>query len=391
VKDIEKLKLGCVEVLPENELQLHLAIGSRLRIKFGIDPSTSELHLGHLVPILKLKQLQEMGHQICLVIGNFTATIGDPTGRNLARPNNLSFGQAQANGESLLNQIFLFLDRSKTEVNRNLAWYQEMKTTELLSSLRNFTLSQFLERDDFQKRFKEQKPIYLNEFLYPFFQANDSARMNVNIELGGTDQKFNMLLGREVQRINGLLPQVVMTVPIIVGTDGVHKMSKSLGNHINIKDEPLNTLGKIMSIPDSAMEQYFKYILCMSADEMNETLSKFSNPRDAKMFLAMNIVTLLHNKSAAMTAHDEFNRRFREKAFPDEVRRVEIDGKHITQLPELLIAIQAASSKRAAKQLIESNSVHFYDKPENCREDFISKGTYRFRVGKQKFYSVEVF
>ena len=268
-EQLQIIKSGASQVVPEDELLKKLKEGRPLRIKLGVDPTAPDLHLGHAVPLRKLRQFQDLGHTVVLIIGDFTAQIGDPSGRNSTRPP-LTAEQVNEHAQTYINQAYRILDPEKTELRHNSEWLSTMNFGDLLKVASQFTVARILERDDFAKRYGEQKPISLHEFLYPMAQAYDSVAIESDVELGGTDQLFNLLAGRELMEKNGMAPQVILTLPLLEGTDGVQKMSKSYGNYIGLTDEPADMFGKIMSIPDELMAKYYRLATALPVSEVDE-------------------------------------------------------------------------------------------------------------------------
>jgi len=388
--NLKQFIIGCEEVTPIQELQLKLSTQNRLRIKYSLDVRHNSLHLGHLACLQKLRHLQELGHTIFIVFEDYFATIADPKYRKGTRFGAIGRQQAASNTAELQKQIDLFLDKAKYKIFYTRSTFDGMDVSRLLNILGNVTVSQLLERDNFSKRFKSHTPIAMNEFLIPLMKAYDSYNVNADVELGGADQRATMLLGREIQRHHDHNPQVVMTMPLLIGTDGAKKMHRSFNNHIDIKDSPTNTLGKIMSIPDDMIENYMRYILGFSNDDINDVTKEVTNMRDIKMVLAMGIVASIHNKNAALIARDEFEAVCKTKTFPDNPQRVKINGARVHGLSELLTAMGVCYSNRAARKLVKENALHFYEKPERATESFVPKGNYKFRVGKKRYYEVEV-
>src|SRR5512147_2298774 len=317
-------KRGADELIVENELAAKLRRGKPLRIKEGFDPTRPDLHLGHTVQFNKLRQLQDLGHHIIFLIGDFTGLIGDPTGRNVTRPA-LSPEEIAANAKTYTDQVFLILDREKTEVAFNSKWLSPLGADGMIRLAAKYTVARMLERDDFAKRYQGGQPIAIHEFLYPLAQGYDSVALKADVELGGTDQKFNLLVGRELQRHYGQEPQCILTMPLLVGTDGVEKMSKSLGNYIGITEPPQEIFGKLMRISDELM---WRYMELLSFEDMGKIRAKKkavdagSNPRDVKIDFAKEIVERFHGKVAADKAATEFNARFRDGAVPDDMQEV---------------------------------------------------------------------
>lgn len=355
----EILERGAVDVIERAHLEEALVSGKELRIKFGIDPTSRDLHLGHAVVLRKLKQFQDFGHKIVLIIGDFTGMIGDPTGKSKTR-SQLTAEQVHENMEGYLAQAFKIIDMTKTEVRHNSEWLSELKGEKLFKLLSMVSVNQVLERDVFAKRIKEEKPIFVHELLYPIMQAYDSVVIEADLELGGTDQTFNILMGRTLMEKFGMAPQDVLTVPLLEGTDGKEKMSKSLGNYIGITDAPNDMFGKIMSIPDSLIVKYFLLCTNVGGDEVKDIETKLKsdefNPRDAKAKLAREIVKIYHSEKEALSAEEEFNRVFKSKELPEEISEVKIKEKAI-DIVSLLVVLKLAPSKARARSLVIQGGV----------------------------------
>lgn len=318
----EELKRGCEELLPEHEFKEKLATGGPLRIKAGFDPTAPDLHLGHTVLINKLRQFQQQGHQVLFLIGDFTGVIGDPTGKNVTRKP-LTSEQVAENAETYKQQIFKILDPEKTEIRFNSEWMGKMSAADLVQLAAQHTVARMLERDDFQKRYSANQPIAIHEFLYPLVQGYDSVALEADVELGGTDQKFNLLMGRELQKAYGQKPQAVMMLPILEGLDGVQKMSKSLNNYIGINEPANEMFGKIMSLSDEIMWRYFELLSFKPLSQIQsykDAIEKEgANPRDIKFELGMEIVERFHDSDSAEKAKQDFLQRFQKGQLPDEV------------------------------------------------------------------------
>jgi tyrosyl-tRNA synthetase len=370
---LRALRRGAAEIISEeellNRLERSLETGVPLRVKLGADPSAPDLHLGHTVVLRKLRQFQDLGHQAIFLIGDFTGMIGDPTGRSEVRKS-LSREEIQANAETYKRQIFKILNPDQTEIRFNSEWLGRMSFAEVINLAAQHTVARLLERDDFQKRYKEGRAISVHEFLYPLAQGHDSVVLKADVELGGTDQKFNLLVGRELQRAAGQDAQVALITPLLEGTDGVQKMSKSLGNYIGINEPPKEIYGKTMSIPDSLIVRYAELAADMSVEAVEairrgldgETL----HPRAAKAEVARRLVALYHGERAAAEATLEFDRIFREKGLPDEVPVFEVPEGHMDQeegventvsLAKLVAQVRAANSVSEAKRLIRQGGV----------------------------------
>ncbi len=386
-----QFKSGTVDLISESELLLKLKSKSKLRIKYGADPSAPDLHLGHTVPLRKLKLLQDLGHQVVFIIGDFTARVGDPSLQFETRKR-LSSEEVKQNAQTYEEQVFRILSRRQTEVRYNSEWFDRFKPDDFLNLASKYTVARLLERDDFEKRFKEKRPITVLEFLYPLLQGYDSVEVKSDVELGGTDQKFNLLVGRELQRDWGHEPQVVMTLPIISGMDGKNKMSKSLGNHIALQDSPKDMFGKVMSLPDSLMNDYFQYVSGMPKETYEPLLKKLfeTNPRELKAQLAENIVALYCGEQTAKSARDEFDRVFRDKELPDQIETISLSQKTL-DLTSLLKESGLTSSKSEARRLIEQGGVRI-DQTKVIDPNFmveLSEKPILVQCGKRKYLRVK--
>jgi len=351
------LTRNAVDVLPEGRLQEQLKGEKPLRVKLGIDPTTADIHLGHTVVLEKLAEFQRAGHQVVLIIGDFTARVGDPSGRSSTRPLP-SAEEVEANAATYQEQAFKILDRERTEVRRNSEWLR-MEPEALLGLLAQTTVARLLERDDFQKRMAAGQPIAALELLYPLLQGYDSVAVEADVELGGTDQKFNLLFGRDVQTAYGQQPQSIMTLPILVGTDGERKMSKSLGNYVGVTDPPQEMFGRLMSIPDAAMDEYYRLLLGGERPQ--------GPPNEAKRELARRIVDRFHGEGAGTAAEEHFNRVFVERSAPEEMPEVELgayraDGNGLVHLPRLIAGAFGLSSSEG-RRLIQQGGVKLDGEP----------------------------
>jgi tyrosyl-tRNA synthetase len=389
------VKRGTEEILLESELVERLKSGRRLRVKAGFDPTAPDLHLGHTVLINKLRQFQDLGHEVLFLIGDFTGMIGDPTGKNSTRPP-LSRDEVIENARTYENQIYKILDPEKTLVMFNSSWMGEMRATELIQLAATHTVARMLERDDFSKRYKSGQPIAIHEFLYPLIQGYDSVAMKADVELGGTDQKFNLLVGRELQKLNGQAPQVVITMPLLEGTDGVNKMSKSLGNYIGIDESPDEMFGKLMSISDTLMWRYFELLSFEYVDKiatMQRSVDEGANPRDIKFELAKEIVSRFHGgPKAGDAAMQNFIARFQQRELPADISEIELagNGKGLA-LPRVLKEAGLTASTSEAMRLIKQGGVRIDGEKAEDPALEISPGQARvFQVGKRKFMRVRV-
>lgn len=355
-----------VDLVSEQELQRKLEAAAKeqrpLRVKYGADPSAPDIHLGHVVGLTKLREFQEMGHTVVFIIGDFTAMIGDPSGKSKTRPQ-LSREQVRDNAQSYQEQVFRILDRERTEVRFNSEWFSPMTFEDVIRLSAHVTVAQMLQRDDFAKRYADNQAISLVEFLYPLVQAYDSVMVRADIELGGTDQLFNLLLGREVQKIHGQQPQVVMTLPLIEGLDGVQKMSKSLNNYVGITDEPSDMFGKIMSVSDELMWRYYALVLCASEAEI--ATWKERHPREAKDELARRVVSWFHDPAAGRQASEEFTRVFADRRNPTDIPEVRIDRATAPDgqmgLLTLMVTAGLAPSNAEARRLVQQGAVKLDD------------------------------
>jgi len=349
----EWLRERAVEIHVADHLCERLRRGERLRVKFGMDPTAPDLHVGHLVPIDVLRAFQDDGHTAVVIVGDYTAMIGDPSGRSDTRPM-LSREQVDANAKTYFDQVFKVLDPDRTEIHGNAEWLAEMSAADVLRLLGKQTVQAVLQREDFAERMREGNPISAHELLYPFSQAYDSVAIRADVEIGGTDQLFNLLFGRDIQRAYGQEPQDVAVFPLLEGPDGVRKMSKSLGNYIAIAEPPEEVYGKTMSIPDALTEKYLRLISGLDPGEVDAALAL--GPRDAKAALARSVVLRLHGAVAAAQAEEDFDRRFRQRALPEEIPEREVDGLPVP-LPTLLYEVLAwaPTRKKAFEQLREGS------------------------------------
>ena len=363
-EQLEILRFASVDLNSEEELLAKLERGQPLRIKYGADPSAPDLHLGHSVPMRRLKQFQDLGHQIVFIIGDFTARIGDPSGKSKTRPM-LTAEQVEENARSYAAQVGKIVDMDKAELHYNSTWLNALGVEGMLKLCSFYTVARMLERDDFSKRMKEEVPISVVELLYPLTQAYDSVAVRADVELGGTDQLFNFLVGRDIMRAYGLEPQVVMTWPLLVGTDGTDKMSKSLGNYVGITDAPQDMYGKLMSIPDAAMPMYYELLLNRTKAEVAALSAEIAagtiHPRQAKSDLARAIVTTYHSAAAGEAAVAEFDKIFTQRELPSElddilVSRSEFEGDSLW-LVKVMIAAQFVASNGEARRLIKQGAV----------------------------------
>jgi len=387
-------KRGADELIVEAELETKLKRGKPLRIKEGFDPTRPDLHLGHTVQFNKLRQLQDLGHHIIFLIGDFTGMIGDPTGRNITRPP-LSSDELKANAKTYTEQVFLILDREKTEVAFNSTWLSALGADGMIRLAAKYTVARMLERDDFAKRYQSGQPIAIHEFLYPLAQGYDSVALKADVELGGTDQKFNLLVGRELQRHYGQEPQCILTLPLLEGLDGVNKMSKSLDNTIGITEAPNEMFGKLMSISDELMWRYFELLSFKPLDEiakLRKECAEGRNPREAKVMLAQEIVGRFHGRAAADAALTEFESRFRDGAMPESMPEVTLHtaGAGLA-IPQLCKQAGLTSSTSEAMRLVEQRGLKIDGDIVTDKGSVIAAGrTVVVQAGKRKFARVTV-
>lgn len=392
-KQLEILKKNAVDLVSESELLEKLKEKRPLRVKLGVDPSRPDLHLGHAVVLRKLKEFQDLGHHVILIIGDFTALIGDPSGRNSTRPM-LSEEEVKKNAETYADQAFKILDREKTEIRFNSEWLGKMTFADVVNLAGKYTVARMLERDDFAKRLKEGIPISISEFLYPLAQAYDSVAIQADVELGGTDQLFNLLVGRKIQEEYGQVPQIVLTMPIIEGTDGNLKMSKSYGNYVAFNDEPNEMYGKIMSIPDELITKYMRFLTDIPEKDIEnyEKLMKSGkiNPRDVKMKLAREIVAFFYDGEIAKKAEENFVKVFRKKEIPDEMPEIFVEpGEY--NIVDLIELLKVLPSRSEIKRTITQGGVYFdTQRINNFKDTVIIENEHLLRIGKRKFYKIKV-
>lgn len=400
VRQLGILKKGTVSLISEEELlrklERSISEGKPLVVKLGVDPSRPDIHLGHSVPLRKLRQFQDLGHEAVLVIGDFTARIGDPSGASETRPM-LSKEEVMTNAETYMKQAFKIMDRERTRIVFNGSWFERMGFERILELSSKYTVARMLERDDFYKRFKEGRPITIVEFIYPLLQGYDSVELKADVELGGTDQLFNLLVGRDLQREYGQEPQVVMTMPLLVGIDGKEKMSKSLGNYIAIEDPPDEMFGKIMSIPDDIMLDYMRLLTDVTDEEILDTERGLKDgaihPRDLKAQIAERIVATYHGRDSARMAAERFDRIFRMGEIPKDVELVRIPREKAPdgaiEMAELLSTTGLVRSRSEAKRLIQQGAIEvdgqriesWSDRVDITKEKII-------RIGKKRFVRI---
>lgn len=388
------IRRGAVELLLEDDLRKKLAQGRPLRVKAGFDPTAPDLHLGHTVLLTKLRQFQDLGHEVIFLIGDFTGLIGDPTGKNATRPP-LSPEEVAANAQTYREQVFKVLAPEKTRVVFNSEWMSEIGAAGLIRIASKHTVARMLERDDFQKRYAEGRPIAIHEFLYPLIQGYDSVALNADIELGGTDQKFNLLVGRQLQGSHGQEPQVVITMPLLEGLDGVQKMSKSLGNYIGINEPPGEIFGKIMSISDDLMWRYFELLSLKTTIEitsLREQVNEGRNPRDVKIELGCEMVERFHNKLAADRAHEEFLNRFSRGHAPSDLPIYVIDSKGSSiALVSAIKTANLAASTSEARRLINQGAVRVNgERIGNLEAELLPSTSSTVEIGKRRIAIISV-
>ncbi|SFD11089.1 tyrosine--tRNA ligase [Pseudoalteromonas denitrificans] len=390
-----EIKRGAEEILIEDDLLEKLKSGKKLKIKAGFDPTAPDLHLGHTVLINKMKTFQDLGHEVIFLIGDFTGLIGDPTGKNVTRKP-LTREDVLANAETYKEQIFKILDPAKTTVAFNSTWMEKLGAAGMIKLAARQTVARMLERDDFKKRYANNQSIAIHEFLYPLVQGWDSVALEADVELGGTDQRFNLLMGRELQKDEGQKPQTVLMMPLLEGLDGVQKMSKSLGNYIGITDKPTDMFGKIMSISDDLMWRYYELLSSLSLVEIEALKAKIAagtNPRDIKIDFAKEMIARFHSEDAAQAAHQDFIQRFQKKALPDEIPELSITiNDDEIGIANLLKDAGLVSSTSEAMRMIKQGAVKLNGKDKiTDTKLMVSKGTQEiYQVGKRKFAKISL-
>lgn len=393
-KSLEIIRRGTEEILVEEELIERLKSGKPLRVKAGFDPTAPDLHLGHTVLLNKMRQLQDLGHEVMFLIGDFTGMIGDPSGKNETRPP-LTREQVNQNAETYRKQVFKVLDPNKTQIVFNSEWMDKQSAVDLIKLAATHTVARMLERDDFHKRYHSGHSIAIHEFLYPLIQGYDSVAMRADIELGGTDQKFNLLMGRELQKQVGQKPQVVITMPLLPGLDGVKKMSKSLGNYIGIDENPQQIFGKIMSLSDETMWHYFHLISFRSIMEIEQyrtEVAQGKNPRDVKFLLAKEIVERFHTREAAEQAHENFIAQFQQGCIPDDIAEVQIPaGPDGVAIANIIKSAGLTTSTSEALRMIDQGAVKIDGERLYERNLVLEKGkTAILQVGKRRFAKIMI-
>ena len=393
-ESLRLIKRGVDGILREAELRERLASGKRLRVKAGFDPTAPDLHLGHTVLITKMRQFQDLGHEVLFLIGDFTGMIGDPSGKNATRPP-LSRDEIIENARTYEEQIYKILDPEKTLVMFNSSWMNEMTAADLIRLAAQHTVARMLERDDFQQRYRNEQSIAIHEFLYPLVQGYDSVAMRADVELGGTDQRFNMLVGRELQRAYGQPPQVVITLPILEGIDGVQKMSKSLDNYVGINEPAEEQFGKLMSISDDLMWRYLELLSAedmLTIDQWRKQVAEGLNPRDIKVRLAMEIVTRFHGREEAKRAYQDFVTKFQKRAIPDDIPEQEVPSATASvSVSYVLKSSGLTTSTSKAIRLVKQGGVRIDGKRVEDPNEEIASGESRvIQVGKRRFARVKV-
>ncbi len=401
-EQFQAIKRGTIEIVPEDGLKAKLKrsqqTGKPLRIKLGIDPTAPDIHIGFAVVLRKMRQFQDLGHQVILIVGDFTASIGDPSGKSETRPM-LTAEQIRANAETFASQFWLILDRSKTTVTFNSDWLGKMTFGDVVRETSRVTVARILERDDFQKRLAQERPVGLHELLYPIAQALDSVEVEADVEIGGSDQRFNILMGRDLQEANGMEPQVGLFMPILPGLDGVQKMSKSLGNYVGVTDEPNDMFGKIMSIPDDAMAQYYELCTDVPLDQIASMMQDVSSgklhPMVAKKRLAREITGIYHTPEAGEAAQAEFERVFSARETPQDMPEVALQPADLEdgtiRLVRLITLAGMAPSSSEARRLIQSGAVSIDgEKLTDVMGSLAPAGGQVLRVGKLKFAKLKI-
>ena len=382
------LTRGCVDVIDVDDLKKRLASGKRLRIKVGFDPTAPDLHLGHAVILHKMRQFQDLGHEVIFLIGDFTGLIGDPTGKSVTRKP-LTHQQVQQNARTYADQVFKILDPEKTNVQFNSTWMNAFNATEFIHLAAQTTIARMLERDDFSKRYASNQPVALHELLYPLVQAYDSVELKADIEMGGTDQTFNLLMGRTIQSAYGQPPQIVMTLPLLEGLDGVQKMSKSLGNTIALHDTPADMFGKLMSVSDTLMWRYFELLSFQSTrdiDALKTAVEQGENPRNVKIRLAQELVTRYHGEVAAREAHEAFTAQFSRREIPEDIPTFEYTNQADKRLGTLLVAAGVVTSQSEARRLIAQNGLRLNGETVNdVNHTLPASGEHLVQAGKRRW------
>nr|WP_157609509.1 tyrosine--tRNA ligase [Syntrophomonas zehnderi] len=393
MRQMELIERGVAEIIPREELIQKLgksiSTDKPLRIKLGLDPTAPDIHLGHTVVLNKLRQFQDLGHEVHLIIGDFTGRIGDPSGKSETRKQ-LTEEEVMFNARTYQEQIYKVLDREKTVIHFNSKWLMPMQLADVLTLAAKHTVARMMERDDFEKRYKEGLPIGIHEFMYPLMQGYDSVVLEADVEMGGTDQKFNLLVGRQLLKEYGQEPQIALTMPILEGTDGVQKMSKSLGNYIGVSDEPYEMFGKTMSIPDEMIVRYFELLTRVSMDEIKTMQTEMEggslNPRDAKIRLAMELITMYHSEAEAVAARDKFQLVFSNRDIPDDIPELKVNEREVW-LPKFLSENRLVDSTSDGKRMIKQGGVKINGEKVSAENIVLEDGMV-LQVGKRRFIKV---
>ena len=390
---IEIIKQGIDEIIGENDLIEKLKQGKKLTVKVGFDPTAPDLHLGHTVILRKMRQFQDLGHKVIFLIGDFTGKIGDPSGKNKTRPP-LTDKEIKANANTYAEQVFNVLDKDKTVVDFNSRWGDQMTAADMIKLSAQSTVARMIERDDFSKRYKNNQPISIHEFLYPLMQGQDSVELEADVELGGTDQKFNLLVGRDLQKNQGMSPQTIITLPLLEGLDGIKKMSKSENNYIGITEDADQIFGKTMSIPDEIMFKWFDLLSLQSTDEIEKikkSVDEGGNPRDAKIILALELTKRFTSEKEAETAKENFFKKFAKNELPSDIEEKTVKHKGDYPLPNLLKDIDFASSTSEALRLITQGAVKVDQIKVDSKDFHIEPNTKKLiQVGKKKIIYITI-
>ena len=390
---IEIIKQGVDEIIGENDLIEKLKQGKKLTVKVGFDPTAPDLHLGHTVILRKMRQFQDLGHKVIFLIGDFTGKIGDPSGKNKTRPP-LTDEEIKANANTYAEQVFNVLDKDKTVIDFNSRWGDQMTAADMIKLSAQSTVARMIERDDFSKRYKNNQPISIHEFLYPLMQGQDSVELEADVELGGTDQKFNLLVGRDLQKNQGMSPQTIITLPLLEGLDGIKKMSKSENNYIGITEDADQIFGKTMSIPDEIMFKWFDLLSLQSTDEIKKikkSVDEGGNPRDAKIILALELSKRFTNEKEAETANENFFKKFAKNEWPSDIQEKTVKHKGDYPLPNLLKDIGFASSTSEALRLISQGAVKIDQMKIDSKDFHVEPNTKKLiQVGKKKITYITI-
>lgn len=385
---MQQLLRGADEIIPQSELEEKLKAGRPLEVKAGFDPTAPDLHLGHTVLINKLRQFQKMGHNVTFLIGDFTGLIGDPSGKSVTRPA-LTEAEIKLNAETYQEQVFKILDPEQTKIRFNSEWMNQFSSADMIRLSARYTVARMLERDDFSKRYTANQPIAIHELIYPLVQGYDSVALDTDIELGGTDQKFNLLVGRDIQKAYGIPQQAILTVPILEGLDGVQKMSKSLGNYIAITDQPKDMFGKLMSVSDDLMWRYFELLSFRPLSEIEDFQKQIdagANPRDIKFLLCDEIITRFHSAAASSAAKQDFIQRFQMNAIPDDMPEIAIDLGDGIAIANLLKQAQLCPSTSEAMRMVKQGAVKIDgEKVTDPRQIVTQAEAFVLQLGKRKF------